>query len=103
MCLEDVILVGSVREKVRTHALTTNPTAVMDRIKAWVPVGPRGRPVGVPVPVFTAPSPVPVGVPAYGVIPPQEVFGDRMRGVARPAEELQSSEHDYEEVIGIIG
>lgn len=62
MGLEDVILVGSVREKVRTHALTANSAGIMDRIKAWgnVEVEPRERPVGVPAPVFAVPPPVPV-------------------------------------------
>jgi hypothetical protein len=62
MGLEDVILVGSVREKVRTHALPASPVGVMERIKAWGNVEPRERPVGVPAPIFAAPSPVPVGV-----------------------------------------
>ncbi|KAI0268465.1 hypothetical protein BGY98DRAFT_1019453 [Russula aff. rugulosa BPL654] len=44
MGLEDVILVGSVREKVRTHALPVSPVGVMEP------------------PIFAAPSPVPVGV-----------------------------------------
>jgi hypothetical protein len=60
MGLEDVILVGSVREKVRTHALTANSAVIMDRIKAWGSVEPREGPVGVPTPVFAVPPPVPV-------------------------------------------
>ena len=59
MGLEDVILVGSVREKVRTHALTANSAGIMDRIKAWGSVEPLERPVGVPTSVFAfAPAPV---------------------------------------------
>ena len=62
--LEDFILVGSVREKVRTHALTPNP-GIVERIKAWGRVEPRERSLGIPTPVFTTPSRslVPVGVP----------------------------------------
>lgn len=63
MGLEDVILVGSVREKVRTHALTANSARIMDRIKAWGSVEPRERPAGASTPVFAVPPPVPVGVP----------------------------------------
>jgi hypothetical protein len=59
MGLEDVILVGSVREKVRTHALTANSAGIMDRIKAWGSVEPGERPVRVPAPVFAVPHPVP--------------------------------------------
>jgi len=59
MGLEDVILVGSVREKVRTHAITANSATIMDRIKAWGSVEPRERPVGVPAPVIAEPPPVP--------------------------------------------
>ena len=72
MGLEDVILVGSVREKVRTHALTANSAGIMVRIKAWgsVEIEPRERPVGVPSPVgvlspvFATPPPVPVEDPS---------------------------------------
>ena len=65
MSLEDVILVGSVREKVRTHALTANSARIMDHIKAWGSVEPQERPVGASTPVFAVPPPVPVGVPVW--------------------------------------
>ena len=67
MGLEDIILIGSVREKVRTHALTANSAVIMDRIKAWGSAEPRERPVGVPTPVFAVPLPVPVKVPVEGL------------------------------------
>jgi hypothetical protein len=73
MSLEDVILVGSVREKVRTHALTANSAGIMDRIKAWGSVEPRERPVGVSTPVFTVPPPVPPG--EWAEPPPDDEFG----------------------------
>ena len=57
MGLEDVILVGSVREKVRTHALTANSAEIMSRIKAWGSVEARERPVGVPPEHVLAVSP----------------------------------------------
>lgn len=60
MGLEDVILVGSVREKVRTHALPANSADIMNRIKAWGSVEPWEQPVGVPTPVLATPPPVPV-------------------------------------------
>ena len=62
MGLEDVVLVGSVREKVRTHALTADSAGIMDRIKAWGSVEPRERSVGVTAPVFAVPPPIPVEV-----------------------------------------
>ena len=61
MGLEDVILIGSVREKVRTRALPASPVRMMERIKAWGIVGPSERRVGIPVSIFAAPSPVPAG------------------------------------------
>ena len=63
MGLEDVILVGSVREKVRTHALTSNKKSIMDRIEAWGRVEPCERPVGRVFASPSPPSPVSVGVP----------------------------------------
>jgi hypothetical protein len=56
MDLDDIVLVGSVREKVRTHAVTANPTGIMDYIKAWGSGEPREPPAGVPPPIL---SPVP--------------------------------------------
>jgi hypothetical protein len=68
MGLEDVILVGSVREKVRTYALTESRAGIMERIKAWGSVEPCERPVGLPTPVFDVPPPslVHVEVPVAG-------------------------------------
>ena len=63
MGLEDVILVGSVREKVRTHALTADSAGIMDRIKAWGSAEPLERPVSVPTTVFKFGEPLPVPVP----------------------------------------
>ncbi len=57
MDLEDVVLVGSVREKVRTHATTVNPAGIMDRIKAWE-VESHERPAEVPAPFSPMPPPV---------------------------------------------
>lgn len=73
MGLEDVILVGSVREKVRTHALTADSAGIMDRIKAWGSVEPWERPVAsgaqTPQAVFTVPPPASVGVPVEAEVP----------------------------------
>lgn len=65
MGLEDVILVGSLREKVRTHSLTANSVEIMSRIKAWGSVEAQEQPVGVPEPVLAVPpmSPVPAEPP----------------------------------------
>jgi hypothetical protein len=72
MGLEDVILVGSVREKVRTHALTANSAGIMDRIKAWGSVEPGEWPVRVPAPVFAVPHPVPPWSPDEWLGPPPD-------------------------------
>ncbi len=53
MDLDDIVLVGSVWEKVRTHAITANPTGIMDCIKAWGSGEPREPPGGVPTPMRT--------------------------------------------------
>jgi len=73
MGLEDVILVGSVREKVRTHALVANSAGIMNRIKAWgsVDLEPCERPVGFPAPAFVPPpGSEEVGSPAFGMWAP---------------------------------
>jgi len=64
MDLEDVVLVGSVREKVRTHATTVNSADMMDRIKAWSGKQ-RERPAEVPAPVFLGTPP-----PVFPEVPP---------------------------------
>jgi hypothetical protein len=51
MDLEDVVLVGSVREKVRKQALTVNSAGMRDRIEAWRSGGPWEQPAGVPAPL----------------------------------------------------
>jgi hypothetical protein len=35
MDVEDIVLVGSVRESVRSHALSVNPMEIKDCIEAW--------------------------------------------------------------------
>ena len=79
MGLEDVILVGSVREKVRTHALTMSPVGIMDRIKAWGSVEPLSPSVGVVVPPSVprsqTPRPERSEVAATPVTPRFDIWG----------------------------
>src|SRR5258708_16599500 len=50
MDLDDIVLVGSVWEKVRTHAITANPTEIMDCINALVNCDPPQPPPPLPTP-----------------------------------------------------
>ena len=70
MDLDDIVLVGSVWEKVRTHAITANPTGIMDCIKAWGSGEPRELPAGVPTPMRTRRRPCAQPRTAAGMSPP---------------------------------
>ncbi|KAH9998844.1 hypothetical protein BJV74DRAFT_767551 [Russula compacta] len=96
MDFEDVVLIGSVRETIRSHLLTVENAGIRDCIESWRSGKPWQRPAKAPPaangpePVFTLKDPIPQPNPFWGFAPRRE--SAKLDGAANGTEPAHTPE-----------